>query len=63
MPAQRKAESLLRLVETLTRDNMMNKYRLSDETRLWQWKNGFYAYIYYNHFDGINASRYKNSPY
>lgn len=40
MPAQRKAESLLRLVETLTRDNMMNKYRLSDETRLWQWKNG-----------------------
>lgn len=25
---------------TLIRDIKMNKYRLSDETRLWQWKNG-----------------------
>lgn len=40
MPALRNAESLLRLVETLTRDFMMKKYRLSEDTRLWQWKNG-----------------------
>lgn len=40
MPALRNVESLLRLVKTLIRDNTMKKYRLSDETRLWQWQNG-----------------------
>lgn len=40
MPAFRKAETLLRLVQTLLRENVMTKYRLSEETRLWRWQNG-----------------------
>ena len=27
-------------MKTLIREIKMNKYRLSDETRIWQWKNG-----------------------
>lgn len=35
MPAKRKTEKFMaRLVEMLTRDQTMKKYRLSDETRL-----------------------------